>query len=132
MEMRFVFPLPPTLTNSARGRSRHWRALKREKDQYWQRLDLLLAARRLPQPPKKPIGRARARVRYFLWNLMDESGAMARLKWIEDWLVTRGYLVDDRRANLRYEALPDQVIDRKNPRVELYLISEDDESPSGE
>lgn len=133
--IRMTLPLPPSLTNSGKGRSRHWRALEKEKDAYWQRLDLVLymtgrlprgqsmppAMFQVPSPPHDPIERAEASGVLYLWNPMDDGNALARLKWLEDWLVRRGYLRNDSRKHLRWAALPEQVIDRANPRVELTV-----------
>lgn len=120
--IRMTLPLPPRLTNFGKGRSRHWRSLKAEKDQYWRTLDSLQLIGHIPPPPDRPIERAEMRVQMFLWNYMDDSGAMARLKWVEDWLVTRGYLAGDSRKHLRYPGLPDQEIDRRRQRLELEII----------
>lgn len=119
--IHLVLPLPPRLTNSAKGRSRHWRALENEKKAYWERLDLLRMLRKLPPPPAAPIEHAEATAVLYLWNPMDDDGAMARMKWPMDWLKRSGYIRDDRRKNLRWTGLPDQEIDRKNPRVELEI-----------
>jgi hypothetical protein len=116
-----VLPLPPRLTNSAKGRSRHWRALHREKRAYWEAVDLRRMLKRIPPPPAEPMEQAEVSATLYLWSPMDDDGALARMKWILDWLVRRGYLVDDSRKHLRWTALPEQVIDRKEPRVEVTL-----------
>lgn len=130
-EIRLTLPLPPRLTNSGKGRSRHWRSLEREKKTYWNKLNTLLLLNMMPagatsgftipDPPKTPFGYAEASAVLYLWNPMDDGNALARLKWVEDWLVKRGYLVGDSRKHLRWVGLPDQVIDRKAPRIELTL-----------
>lgn len=51
---------------------------------------------------------------------MDEDNLTARAKWVLDWLVTRGYLTDDKPQNLRL-LKPRQRIDRKNKRIEVEL-----------
>jgi hypothetical protein len=120
--IELTLPLPPALTNSNRGRSRHWRALHKERDAYWERLDWLVTLRQIPSAPATPLERAEAEGVLYLWNPMDDGNAMARLKWLEDWLVRRGYLQNDSRKHLRWRGLPDQVIDRKNPgRLVLVL-----------
>jgi hypothetical protein len=43
---------------------------------------------------------------------MDDGNAMNRHKWIEDWLTTRGYIVDDRKKNLEWEGFPEQIVKR--------------------
>lgn len=116
-----VLPLPPSLTNSGRGRSRHWRSLKRERDAYWAELNLLLAARRIPGPPATPPAFAVLRATLYLWNPMDDDGAMARLKWPLDWLRGHGFIAGDSRRCVRWAGLPDQVIDRRNQRLEITI-----------
>ena len=39
----------------------------------------------------------------------------------EDWLVSRGYLVDDNSTVLNWGGIPVQKVDRRNPRAELTL-----------
>jgi len=120
-EVCLTLPLPPSLTNSGLGRSRHWRALEKEKKAYWATLDALQLTRRIPRLDA-PMPRAEISATLFLWNPMDDDGAMARLKWILDWMAKRGgFITDDRRKVLRWAGIPEQVIDRKNPRVEITL-----------
>ena len=88
--MKFTFPMPVNLANSRL----HWRSKHKLKKAYWDRCDMLQLIGKLP-PPGQPLRQANATVHFYTHNLMDESNAMARLKWIEDWLVTRGYLVVD-------------------------------------
>ena len=53
---------------------------------------------------------------------MDDGNAMNRHKWLEDWLVTRGYLVDDRKSCLTWETFPTQIVKRDGKyRIELTL-----------
>lgn len=116
-----TLPLPPRLTNSDKGRSRHWRALHREKLSYWSELDMRRYTRLIPRAPETPLRYAYIRVTMHLHNWMDDGNAMARMKWVEDWLVKSGYLVNDSRKHLRYEGLPEQRINRREPRIELTL-----------
>lgn len=123
--MKFVIPLPPQRAN-ARG---HWRVQHRAKLAYWSTLDGIQLLRQhdgysIPDPPPEPLQKASASATVYLWNLMDSFNCGARFKWIEDWLVTRGYLLDDRMKNLHWSALPEQIIDRSKPRrdrVELTI-----------
>lgn len=120
-EIRMTVPLPPSLTNSGPGRSRHWRALEREKKAYWNSLDMRRFARLIPPAPPEPMAHAEIRAVLFMWNFMDDDNAMARLKWVVDWLRKRGYFLADDRKHLRYAGMPEQKIDRREPRVELTL-----------
>jgi hypothetical protein len=122
VDVRFVLPLPP---NRANDRS-HWRKVAREKKAYREDLDILqLVGLRhpfmVPRPPDAPLRRVEVRATLYVHQLMDEGNALNRLKWLEDWLVTRGYIMDDDRESLRWAAIPDQIVDRKNPRVELTI-----------
>jgi len=117
--VKLTFPLPVNLANS---RLHHFVKHSKRKA-YWRLLDGLLTLGRLPEPPHRPWVRVEATVTYYVWNRMDQGNAMNRLKWIEDWLTSRGYLVDDREENLAYTGLPRQLINRKKgqQRVELEL-----------
>ena len=46
---------------------------------------------------------------------MDDGNALARHKWVEDWLVTRGYIVSDRKSCLTWLGFPEQHVTRKEP-----------------
>lgn len=121
--MRFVLPVPPNRANARGG----WRKHHRAKLDYWERLDTiqLLKAHEgfeAAVPPERPFAQARIAATLYTWNLSDEDALMVRCKWILDWLVTRGYVVNDDRRRLRWTAIPEQVIDRKNPRVEITLV----------
>jgi hypothetical protein len=120
--LTLTLPMPPTLTNSGKGRSRHWRALEREKEAYW----LLCLAekqhKRIPPPPATPIHAATLRSTMYLGGHMDEDGAVSRHKWALDWLVTHKYLRTDRRTGLRWEAFPEQIVKRDgNYRLVLTI-----------
>ena len=136
----FVVPMPPTLTNSGRGRSRHWRHAHAEKLDYWQRLDAIQAVGKLagggwcgfiiPPPPATPLHRVTLSAAMVLRGGMDDENAAARAKPLLDWLVTRGYLATDRRerkkdgASCRWAAFPGQRVTRKlddPPRITLTL-----------
>jgi hypothetical protein len=113
--------MPPTLSNSSKLRSRHWRALEREKKGYRQTLDYLQLLGELPPPPATPFARATLRSTMHLGAAMDEDNAVNRHKWPIDWLRTRGYIASDRRSGLRWEGFPEQVIKRDlNYRLVLH------------
>ena len=121
--MRFVLPLPPNRAN-ARG---HWRKIHRDKTAYWEQLDRIqlvgggVTCFTIPRPPREPLPQATAAATLYVWAPMDEGNALNRLKWTEDWLVSRGYLADDNRKALRWAAIPEQVVDRRNQRIVLTL-----------
>lgn len=123
MVWRFTLPMPPQRANARGG----WRVHHRLKGAYWKRLDAIqLCAHdgwEAPPPPREPATRATARATMYLHNPMDPFNCGARLKWVEDWLVTRGYLLDDRLSVLEWLALPEQIIDRQRPRVVLEIVT---------
>jgi hypothetical protein len=49
---------------------------------------------------------------------MDHDNAHARLKWVLDWLQTRGYMANDR--DLRYQ-LENKTAPRKEAGITLVL-----------
>lgn len=115
---RLVVPLPPNMANDGRV---HWRRKYNAQQEYFDTLDLLLAARRIPAPPREVPGRVRLTAHLFVWSEMDDDNALARLKHALDWLRTRGYVADDRRRNIEWTGLPQQTIDRRDQRLELII-----------
>lgn len=115
--MRFDFPMPANRAN-ARG---HWRKHHKAMNAYYDKLDLLVIFKGLPKPPPDAYGEVRATATLYVHNIMDQGNALNRLKWIEDWLVKRRYVVDDNPKHWTYTGLPNQVIDRKNQRIEIEL-----------
>ena len=87
----FVFPLPENRAN----RWAHWGARYAKRKKYWARLDLLVTLRRNPRAVRR-LAKAHATVAVWTWKaISDKDNATARTKDILDWLVSRGYLVDD-------------------------------------
>ena len=113
----FVVPLPLNIANARL----HWRSRLKKKKQLWADLDLLQMARKIPAAPRKPWDKTNITVHFYLWNSSDVSNLMARMKFVEDWLVNSGYIVDDSPKHLTYTGLPGQSIDRKNQRLEVTL-----------
>jgi hypothetical protein len=91
----FEFPLPENLGNARL----HWAAKHRRKQEYWERLDLLVMAKENPKPVSRWT-KAEAEVQMRTWRRCDLDNAYARLKWIGDWLETRGYVANDK--DVRY------------------------------
>jgi hypothetical protein len=121
MSVVFDVPMPPHVTNRARGSS-HWRRGYAEKVAYWELLDTLQNCGRILPPPRERWARVSARSTMHLGGAMDDDNALARHKPLLDWLKTRGYLVDDRKKNVRWESMPDQVVKRDgNYRIVLTL-----------
>jgi hypothetical protein len=131
--LTLVVPMPPTLTNSAHGRSRHWRALEREKTAYWATLDTMQGPKpwrvpapsgyieyQLPTPPARPWASVEIRSTMYLGGAMDDENAMARHKWLVDWLRHRGYIADDRKKNVRWSDFPEQIV-KRDGRYRIHL-----------
>ena len=128
--LTFTLPMPPNIANGSHG---HWRARHREKVSYWADLDIVAAMCRtdgwahatdwrIPGPPAEPFARATIASTMHLGAAMDDSNAMRRHKWVEDWLKTRGYIVDDRKKCLTWTGFPEQIVKRDgNYRLVLTL-----------
>lgn len=125
--LELVVPMPPHVTNRSRG-STHWRRGHREKTRYWETLDLLVAARALPKPPARPFTRVTLRSCMRLGGAMDDDNALARHKYLIDWLRRRGYIADDRRRNIRWLALPEQTV-KRDGRYTITLQIQPDLTP---
>jgi hypothetical protein len=55
-----------------------------------------------------------------LGNRMDADNAVARHKWLLDWLESRGYIANDQR--LEWAAFPAQTVRRSiQPKIVLEL-----------
>lgn len=107
-------PMPPNLTNWRSGRS-HWRVVYCEKKAYWLSLDAHLAVGLLPRPPVSPIRKGRLASVMVLGGAMDDDNAVARHKWLLDWLRTRGYVANDTKRNIEWAGFPEQRVSRKEP-----------------
>lgn len=119
-EIRLVFPLPPNRNRGNRAGSWAWASAKKK----WQKAaDLRAALPDFPPPPTTPYARVRLAAVLVMPAAMDDDNAFYRAsKCPCDWLVSRGYLVDDSRKYVRWDGLPDQIISRsESPRVELTI-----------
>lgn len=111
------FPLPLNLANT----NVHWAEKKRRHDAWKLRA---LAMDRGLMGRHEPMQYAKATAVYYLGSgvgrPMDDDNATARLKWIGDFLVERGLIVDDRPPHLVLTGIPER---RKGlpKRVELTL-----------
>lgn len=121
-EIRLTLPLPPNRANARE----HWRTTHRKKTAYYERADLAIEVQ-VPRSFRWVQERRTLTTTLYVWAKMDKGNAVARLKWLEDSLVRNGLLVDDSEEWLDLR-LPKQVIDRKNMRVELALVTPGEES----
>lgn len=92
----FEFPLPMNRAN----RHQHFMAKHKARKELWRVLDQRVTVKYLPKPPAKPYDRAHAVMEVRTFRQMDEDNATARTKDCLDWLVTRGYVVDDSPLHL--------------------------------
>jgi hypothetical protein len=119
VKIELTLPLPPN-----RGNARwHWRTENRKKGAYWQHCDVFRMGRDFPTGwPNGTPEKVRVRVTLYVWNRMDVDNLMARLKWPLDWLEAYEYIPDD-GPSLEWAGMPEQEIDRKNPRIEIALTA---------
>lgn len=116
--MKFTFALPLNLLNN---QGMHWRKRNKIKREWYENADMLALVKFNPQPPAKPWEKARIKAHFYVWSKMDcIDNLPARMKWVMDWMVTRGYLTDDKDAE--WSEQPQQTVDRKNRRVEVEVI----------
>ncbi len=128
MTVTMTFPMPPTRGNHKKRGSTHWRVVHRERKAFQQQCDTLQLTGGLPRPPARPWTNVVITSSVVSWNPMDDDNCMSRHKWISDWLVTRGYLVDDRRPYLRWGAIPEQRTSRSEPASITVTLTFDDDS----
>lgn len=110
MPIVVVVPMPDSI-NSNNSRT-HWAARNKLRKIYFARLDDMQGVGLIPGPPKTPLEKVTIRSVMHVGGSSDDDNAVARHKPVLDWLKTRGYIVDDRRANLRWEAFPEQIVKR--------------------
>jgi hypothetical protein len=113
-DLVFEVPLPDNLAN---GRT-HWRMKAKRKTAYYEAMDLCVQLNFLPAPPVAPLVKPVAEITMRTVRAMDHDNAHARLKWVLDWLQTRGYIVNDR--DLRYQ-LEHTTAPRKEVGITLVL-----------
>lgn len=118
--IRMTIPMPENISNPKQS---GWRGRAARKEKYFKRLDELQGAGLLPPPPPRAFPKATIRATMYVGAAMDEANAIHRAeKWPCDWLKTRGYIVDDRRSCLRWEAMPEQIVRRDgNYRIDITL-----------
>jgi len=119
-EIHLTLPLPPNRANARE----HWRVTHRKKTAYYDNAWIALAVQTGQGfysfgAPERPTLTATL----YVWAKMDPDNAVARLKWPIDCMVRYGMLVDDSEKHLDFTEIPKQVIDRKNPRVEITLAT---------
>lgn len=116
--IRVVLPLPP---NRANDRS-HWRKVHRTRSGYlaaaWTRA---IAQTKATERGFRMAPPMKVTATLYVWAKMDDDNAVARLKWPLDALKHAGLLRDDKRPWCTLTGIPEQTIDRANPRIELTL-----------
>ena len=100
-------------------------AAYRSKKDYWAQLDALATLKLIPRPPAEPFGPSTISAHFLMRGKhMDHDNAMSRMKWVQDYLVTRGYLADDTPNYLHWKGLPTQGSTKGTglaPSLELTL-----------
>lgn len=104
------------LTNGSHG---HWRTKDTAKKRYWDLCDSHRQVGLIPNPPARPLERVRIASVMHLGNQMDDDNAMARHKWLIDWLRREKYIANDRKHNVVWAGLPEQRVKR---RVQYRIV----------
>lgn len=112
-----ILPMPPNMANSRM----HWRSKDAARQTYFGHCDTLRTLGLLPEPPRVAPTHATIEARLVLMREMDADGAMSRLKWAVDWLVTRGYLEDDKPSHLSWRGVPEQAIKGKGEPQRVFI-----------
>jgi Holliday junction resolvase RusA-like endonuclease len=118
--LTLVLPLPLNLANSRM----HHMVKHRKKVAYWEALDLRKSARMIPRPPLIPPSFAKVDIVLYVWAKCDKGNAYNRVKWVEDWLTSRGYISGDREDQI--ELVVTQKVDRKNQRMQVTITPMED------
>jgi Holliday junction resolvase RusA-like endonuclease len=125
--VKLTVPMPPPLSNAS-GRSRHWRTVYSAKVAYQDMLTTLSHARIIPPAPTPTPPAIRITSTMYLGNRMDVDNAMARHKWVLDWLAAAGFVENDR--NVEWTGFPTQVVKRgQEYRIELEITPWPSDSP---
>lgn len=114
--MKLVLPLPPNLANARL----HWAQKLRVKKRYYRDADERQLVGLVPPPPPEPMRSAVVSVHLHVHNRLDKDNLYARLKYLLDWLVTRGYLANDDPDTIR-DLMVRQSIERSDKRAEVTL-----------
>ena len=128
-----ALPMPVNLGNARM----HWAVKLKNKKAYFATLDTLASVYlkagppeflpyRVVPPPRIPMHKATVRAHAVLGGSMDDDNLMARMKYPMDWLVRRGYIVDDKREHLRWEGIPTQEVSRKQASHMVLTFTEVD------
>ena len=127
--MKLTLQLP---ANRANAREHHFATHRRRKAYYQTAYLDLYHQLGAPRQAKNLIDPAIVTATLYVWNIYDDDGATALLKWPLDALVKYGILKDDKRPHCTITGIPRQYIDRKKadvavrplnqgPRVELTI-----------
>lgn len=114
--VRLTLPLPGNFSNTETKKTL-W-VYKKARDAYTARAMVAIQNQLVP---KRNFTNADCVARMFVHQLMDEDNLTARLKWPFDALRATSLIIDDKPKHLRLFALPTQVVDRVEQRVQLVL-----------
>jgi len=117
MSWFFKLPDPTPSLNEIQGW--HWRHIHREKQQLdWKVQSALNAIPKIP----RAAGRRRLIVVRHAWNRLDRANLVGGVKWLEDALVRRGLLIDDRDQFC--DLVVEQVIERRLAPFTTVLLED--------
>jgi hypothetical protein len=117
-ELVITLPLPPSMANARV----HWRVKNRQRVAYFEHCDVLHRIDKgIGFPPSLPERSARLGFTLYCANRHDDDNALSRCKFATDWLVKRGYLVDDAPKFCRM-SIPEQVITRDKAKQRLEIV----------
>jgi hypothetical protein len=120
----FELPLPANLNGSGWGG--HYRKKTAGQEKYYTLLDTLVMAKRLPRAPAERWQQVTGECEVRTCPIMDQDNANRRMKWVWDWLQSRGYLTNDR--NVRCVVVP-VASKRKDQGITLVLREVSDAAP---
>jgi hypothetical protein len=119
---RITITLPMPSNRANRKGSSHWRGVYRDRGLYIGAAQThALAQTRVQQRMATASTCYRITATLYVWAMMDDDNAVARLKWPLDALRGIGILFSDKRPYCALAGIPAQVIDRKHQRIELIL-----------
>jgi len=119
-EIKIFLGTPPDVGGNAR---KNWRTTLKGKKKYLAECDERQLLGLVPPPPAKPISLCRIATHFRTHCTLDWDNACARQKYPLDWLVTRGYLLDDSPKVIPACPIVTQEIDRKNKQIEITITT---------
>lgn len=117
-EIKIILPPPPDVGGNAR---KNWRTALRDKKRYYNACDERQLLGLIPPPPAKPIAFCKITTHFRTHCTLDWDNICGRQKLPLDFLVTRGYLLDDSPKVIPVCPVVTQEIDRQNKQIEITI-----------